>query len=559
MSVPSRRESAALLLSLEPPAWHLRHSRAVAETAGWLALRAAAAGRSLDRRLVESAALLHDVDKLPGRATDGGGAAHAEGSADWLARRGYPELGEAIVGHPVTRLADGSWFERWFAAASIEALIVAYADKRAGQRVESMAERFASWERRYPPEVRAEKARGSWTPETLAAVRRAPRRWRLGYASSWAPRRRTCAAWPGPAARCGLRGTPDVAAPTAPLGYYWGDDAYGVARGPDALAARLAGDGPPLERVRLSGSSTSADEIAEKVATATMFGGGTLVVVAEPGPLVVTKPLAARLVEVFGAVADGNGLAFLDLVDGTARRPASLEALRNAVAARRRRSPRIQGPHQRREWHAGSQIAPPSAASASPARLPRCWPNASAPTSARATSTAAVRARWPCRSWRSWPSTASTARSAPRTSRLSSPTPFPGSTWAFLDAVGMRHAAEAAELADRLDDVPSPVLVVHLHRRMRELIQIADLLAAGTPAATLVRTLKLNPYRRRDARPAGADVDAARTGRGAGRPAGARRHAEGPRRWRGAAPPLGPQPVDRRTRAPAGRALTAAR
>jgi DNA polymerase III delta subunit len=71
----------------------------------------------------------------------------------------------------------------------------------------------------------------------------------------------------------------------------------------------------------------------------------------------------------------------------------------------------------------------------------------------------------------------------------------PGSTWAFLDAVGMRRAAEAAELADRLDDVPSPVLVVHLHRRLRELIQIADLLADGTPAATLVRTLKLNPYR----------------------------------------------------------------
>jgi DNA polymerase III delta subunit len=71
----------------------------------------------------------------------------------------------------------------------------------------------------------------------------------------------------------------------------------------------------------------------------------------------------------------------------------------------------------------------------------------------------------------------------------------PGSMWAFLDAVGMRRAGEAAELADRLDDVPGPVLVVHLHRRLRELIQIADLLAAGTPAATLVRALKLNPYR----------------------------------------------------------------
>ena len=139
MSVPSRRESAALLLSLEPPPWHLRHSRAVAETAAWLAWRAASAGRSLDRRLVEAAALLHDVDKLGTVKPRVEGLAHGSGSADWLARRGYPELGAAIVGHPVTRLADASWFGRWIADASPEALIVAYADKRAGQRFEPMA------------------------------------------------------------------------------------------------------------------------------------------------------------------------------------------------------------------------------------------------------------------------------------------------------------------------------------------------------------------------------------------------------------------------------------
>jgi hypothetical protein len=50
-------------------------------------------------------------------------------------------------------------------------LIVAYADKRAGQRLESMAERFASWERRYPPAERARKVRGTWSAETIAAVR----------------------------------------------------------------------------------------------------------------------------------------------------------------------------------------------------------------------------------------------------------------------------------------------------------------------------------------------------------------------------------------------------
>jgi hypothetical protein len=160
-----------LLLSLDPPKWHLRHSRAVAETAGWLALRAHSAGRSLDRRLVEAAALLHDVDKLDRVKPQVAGLAHADGSADWLARRGCPELGPVIVGHPVTRLADVDWFERWIGSASIEALIVAYADKRAGQNLESMAERFASWERRYPPAREATHARSAWTVRTLAEVR----------------------------------------------------------------------------------------------------------------------------------------------------------------------------------------------------------------------------------------------------------------------------------------------------------------------------------------------------------------------------------------------------
>ena len=39
---------------------------------------------------------------------------------------------------------------RWSAFASREERIVAYADKRAGQRLESMDARFASWRRRYP-------------------------------------------------------------------------------------------------------------------------------------------------------------------------------------------------------------------------------------------------------------------------------------------------------------------------------------------------------------------------------------------------------------------------
>jgi hypothetical protein len=149
MSVPSRTAAAAILLSLEPPPWHLRHARAVAEVAGWLAARCAARGVAVDRALVEAAALLHDVDKAIPSADPAAALRHGEGSAAWLAARGMAEPAAAVAGHPVTRLLDDG-ADAWLAGAPIEELLVAYADKRAGQRLESMDARFVDWRRRYP-------------------------------------------------------------------------------------------------------------------------------------------------------------------------------------------------------------------------------------------------------------------------------------------------------------------------------------------------------------------------------------------------------------------------
>ncbi len=148
MTVPARREAARLLLSLDPPAWALRHACAVADIAAWLAARASGRGVRLDRRAVETAALLHDVDKLPASGADRR-LRHGEGSAAWLTAHGLGELAPLVRDHPVTRLADDELGAR-LAAAPLEARLVAYADKRAGQRLESMDERFGSWRRRYP-------------------------------------------------------------------------------------------------------------------------------------------------------------------------------------------------------------------------------------------------------------------------------------------------------------------------------------------------------------------------------------------------------------------------
>ena len=166
MTVPGRVEAARLLLSLDPPPWFLRHARAVAEVAGWLAARIAEHGIPVDRGLVETAALLHDADKLLPDNDPARRLPHGDGSADWLTRQGHGELARTVANHPVTRLADGERFRRWAAFASREERIVAYADKRAGQRLESMAERFASWERRYPDD------RDGWTAGTRHEVRR---------------------------------------------------------------------------------------------------------------------------------------------------------------------------------------------------------------------------------------------------------------------------------------------------------------------------------------------------------------------------------------------------
>ncbi len=72
----------------------------------------------------------------------------------------------------------------------------------------------------------------------------------------------------------------------------------------------------------------------------------------------------------------------------------------------------------------------------------------------------------------------------------------PDSTWAFLDAVADRKVAVAAPLLDRLlETTPEPVLLVQLHRRIRELIEVADHLAAGATPGSLVRTLGMKPFR----------------------------------------------------------------
>ena len=136
------------------------------------------------------------MDKIVPAADPARAFPHGEGSAQWLDRHGHPELARAVANHPVTRLADPERFRRWSAFATREERIVAYADKRAGQRLEPMAARFASWRRRYPP------ANGSgWDDATIRTIRAAAARLEADVcrAARVEPTRVRRLAWTGPA------------------------------------------------------------------------------------------------------------------------------------------------------------------------------------------------------------------------------------------------------------------------------------------------------------------------------------------------------------------------
>lgn len=134
---------------------------AVAEIASFLADRAEARGIAVDRRLVEAAALLHDMDKALAPDDPLRTLGHGHAGARWLADHGWEELAPAVDSHPVMRLVtpDG---DRWLERASLEERIVAYADKRAASRLGPVDARFRRWQRRHPAhgdDLRAARAR----------------------------------------------------------------------------------------------------------------------------------------------------------------------------------------------------------------------------------------------------------------------------------------------------------------------------------------------------------------------------------------------------------------
>jgi len=297
------------------------------------------------------------------------------------------------------------------------------------------------------------------------------------------------------------------------LAYFWGEDSWSIERAVHELAARLGDDDGPLsvwraapeeEGIEEGGTSSTRrrerllGEIEQRLATAPLFGGGTLVVVRQPEALAREGSARRRLVALIDSVPSGNGLVLTDLTATGARGTAARSPLRDAVAAAGGAIQEFPVPAREKmeAWATGRArelgvTLGPGAARTLAERV-GAFVRETDVDRRRQTELADSELR---RLALYRPEGVISRQDVIETVVEA----VPGSAWAFLDAVGARRARDAAALAERLiaDGAPPPLLISQLHRRLRELITVREHIDEGTRGAALARQMKVQPFRAR--------------------------------------------------------------
>jgi DNA polymerase-3 subunit delta len=231
---------------------------------------------------------------------------------------------------------------------------------------------------------------------------------------------------------------------------------------------------------------------------APLFGAGTLVVVRQPAGLLAEKEARGRLIDLVAAVPSGNALCVTDLTASGARGPAARGALRDAMAAAGGvvEEFKVPGAGQLEPWlvrragELGIELQPRAAH----VLAERVGGHIRESDVDRRRRTELANGELEKLALYE-PGGSITPEDV---EALVSET-IPGSTWAFLDAVGARAGADATALAERLlaAGTPLPVLTSQLHRRLRELILVREHLDSGSSNPQIVKELKLQPFRAR--------------------------------------------------------------
>jgi DNA polymerase III delta subunit len=293
-----------------------------------------------------------------------------------------------------------------------------------------------------------------------------------------------------------LPGDQRVSADVPVIAYFRGDDGYTMDAAVASLASRLeAESGTPPDRWRTAGADTDAGAIGMRVATAPLFGGGTVAVVVDPAPLLRSKAEREALEGAIRTVAPGNALVFIEQGDAGTRRSAALQGLETSVlkaggAAKQYKAPRegqLAAWIEARATERGMRLEPGAAKEL--ARRVGGFVR-EGDVDRQRQGALAVGELEKLALYRPF-DPVSEADVRTLVSEV-----VPDSTWAFLDAVADRNVVVAGPLLDRLLEMtPEPVVLVQLHRRVRELLEVADHLAAGATPGSLVRTLGMKPFR----------------------------------------------------------------
>ena len=295
-------------------------------------------------------------------------------------------------------------------------------------------------------------------------------------------------------------GTGPAVATHCPLAYFWGDDGYGLEAAVEGIRrdpARFPDGAPEKARIQIDAGNPRAGlaELGERVATGVMFGSGVLAIVSGIGN--ATRRTADRdaLLAALAVVAPGNGLAIVEETESGTKEPPGksvVEAVRSAGGeVRRFEAPREGGLAawvEARARERGVALGP-GAARELATRVGGFVREGDIDRRQQGRLAVMELEKLSLRHLDGAAVTADDVRDLVAEA-------VPGTIWGFVDAVGMRQRARSLEFLERLlDSTPEPVLLAVLHRRLRELIEVADRIAGGETPGSLVRSMRLQPFR----------------------------------------------------------------
>lgn len=146
--IPSYQQVASLWKRHNLPPYKQLHCRLVAKTAVWFAcqLEKHHPDTAVRIRLLEAAALVHDIDKMAHKLPH---ERHPDAAVRILREEGFGEVSDIVRTHPLHAILDQS-----IAPKSIEEKLLYLSDKMVKHSIITVDERFALWrEEGLPPEA----------------------------------------------------------------------------------------------------------------------------------------------------------------------------------------------------------------------------------------------------------------------------------------------------------------------------------------------------------------------------------------------------------------------